>query len=213
MNRKKEPDFSQLISMFFGFLMIGGIISLYNWIFEKKTPEELQQEIVESMPIGTVEYFKNFDCEMLEYSPKKIILKKFFVVETQNTAICKLLDMNNYLYSTEKALSEYVTDDISQANVIIWINNIGKKEGKYSNGSPSIRKYAEVNFIEKTTKKIYKRIEFAYLGDAPQFIERQAGLSNNEEFFGERPDIKIRSAIVDEIIWSLENNPENYIDN
>ncbi|WP_293893568.1 hypothetical protein [Flavobacterium sp.] len=75
-----------------------------------------------------------------------------------------------------------------------------------------MRKYAEINFIEKTTKIIYKRIEIAYLGNAPQYIERQVGYSNYDEFFGERPDVKIQTAIMDEIIWSLKNNPENYVD-
>jgi len=199
MKRKSEPNLSQFISLIVGILIIGGICELYNWIFKEKSVTEIEQEFAESMPKSTVEFFNNFECGSLQFTPKTIRIKKTFVLETNNTSICKLFDCQNYLYSDEKRIGKYITDNINDANVIIWINNIGKKEGNYSNGSPSIRKYAEINFIEKETKSIYKKVEIPYLGKAPQYIKRNAGLSNNEEFFGDRPDNQISTCLLNEI--------------
>lgn len=189
-------------------LVIIGIIynGLDEMFFEPKREAEAakllkdeEQELIKLWSKPTVDFFKTFNCSSLKFEEKEFKIYKFLAVDSYIDKYCQINEITDVSYDNYKIFDSIYTKKINEANTIIWIvQKRGKEEGTYTGGEKAIRLCSEINFIDKTTNTIFKKIDVDYLGNAPEKITR-SNYSHADEKFGERNHKGEYIAIVNEI--------------
>lgn len=193
-----------------GLIIIIVIVIIYHGIdvifFEPKRDAEAaqllkdeDQELIKLWSKPTVDFFKTFNCSNLKFEEKEFKIDKFLAVDSYIDKYCQINEITDISYDNYKIFDSIYTKKITEANTIIWIvEKRGKEEGTYTGGEKAIRLCSEINFIDKTTNTIFKKIDVDYLGNAPEKITR-SNYSHADEKFGERNHKGEYIAIVNEI--------------
>lgn len=189
-------------------LVIIGIIynGLDEMFFEPKRKAEAaqllkdeEQELIKLWTKPTIDFFKKFNCSDLKFEEHEFKTTKFIAVDSYITNECNLDIDTDISFDNYKIFDSIYTRKINEANTIIWIiQKIGKVEGTYTGGEKAIRLLSEINFIDKSTKTIFKKINVDYLGVAPEKITR-TNYNHMDEKFGERDNEGEYIAIINEI--------------
>lgn len=166
---------------------------------DKLRIENEKNKMIEIWSKPTIDFVENFNCSEYELKDKEIQLEKFIVVDSYTYDSC-LINLNtDFEFEKYKTFNSFYTKKIEEANVIIWIvQKPGKTEGNYSNSTKAIRFCCDLNFIDKETKVIYKKITLDYLGNPPEEIRRRKGTAGGTEFFGTKPYEEILNLISQE---------------
>ena len=199
--KKNNNNFIFLIG-----LILLGIIIDESYCEPKRKEEEKQKtkikqkEEIEKWSKETVDYFKSFNCSELKDTVEEIKIDKFIVVESYTKHDCTMNLDDDLEFEKYKNFNNFYSRKIDSVNVIIWIvQKPGKEEGTYSNFTKAVRFESELNFINKSTRTIYKKISLDYLGDAPKEIRRKQGTAGGVEYFGTKPYENIYNTILNEL--------------
>lgn len=176
-----------------------GFSKLYDIYSEPErllTEEKEKAELIKYWSEPTINFMNSVDYKEFKHEDKNIKINKFFEIESYYYHVSSpTLNFEN-----KKYLNQFYTRKIDDANVIIWIaTKPGEVEGRYSNASKAVRYNAEISFIDKETKTVYKKEIIKYLGIAPEHITRKQGSSPSEEYFGTMPYEEIYQTIENEI--------------
>lgn len=184
--------------------VIIGIVVYDSYFRPKAEAENKLKEVVAREKLinfwskPTVDFAENFNCAELKFEKIDLEIKKFIVIESYES--CNINLDTDMEFEKLSMFKNYYTRKIDDANVIIWIQQKpGKAEGTYSNSTKAIRYCAELNFIDKVSKIIYKREVVDFLGAPPDEITRRQGTHGGNEFFGAKPEEEIYSVIIREI--------------
>ena len=203
MSRDNSQNTGFIILIF----LIGGIYTIINEVFlepkKKQEQEQIlkeeQQELEKIWTKQTIDFFKNFNCSDLKYEEKDFQVTKFTSVDSYLGNECHIDLDTDINYDNYKIFDTIYTRKINEANTIIWIiRKRGKVEGAYTGGEKAIRLLSEINFIDKSSKTIFKKINVDYLGVAPEKITR-TNYNHMDEEFGERDNKGEYIAIINEI--------------
>lgn len=159
------------------------------------------QEFINKWTQSNINFFKNFKCENLQYSPKTIKINNFYSFLSLKDSNCDINDFNPF---TTMNLDEYKVEEIKNTNVLIWIKEFaGNQEGRYEDGSKAIRLNVEINFIEVKTNIIFKKIVIKCAGKPLPEIRKKGYTSPSKNYyFGTIPYEEISNTIKKEIINS-----------
>jgi len=193
-----------------GFIIILVIVIIYHSIdvifFEPQRDAEVaqslneeQQKLEKLWTKPTVDFFKKFNSSNLKFEEQEFKTTKFIAVDTYSHNECYIDLYTDISYDNYKIFDSIYTRKINEVNTIVWIiQKRGKVEGTYTGGEKAIRLLSEINFIDKSTNTIFKKINVDYLGVAPEKITR-SNYSHQDEVFGERDHKGEYIAIVNEI--------------
>ena len=193
-----------------GILLIIVIVITYNGIdtvfFKPKrdaeaaqVAKEEQQDLIKRWSKPTLDFFKKFNCEDLKFEEQDFKTNKFIAVNSFLSDECHVDIDTDVSFDDYKIFDTIYTRKINEANTIIWIiRKRCKVEGTYTGGEKAIRLFSEINFIDKSSKTIFKKINVDYVGVAPETITR-TNHSHIDEEFGERDNEGEYIAIVNEI--------------
>ena len=202
-NPNQGSNIGCVIIIIIGALIYNGFDALF--LKPKREAEEAQiakeeaQKLINFWSKPTVDFFKTFNCSNLKFEEKEFKINKFLAVDSYINNECQIDENTDSNYTNYKIFDSLYTKKINEANAIIWIvQKRGKEEGIYTGGEKAIRLSSEINFIDKTTNTIFKRIDVDYLGVAPEQITRRNNNHMDEEF-GERDNKGEYIAIINEI--------------
>lgn len=191
-------------------IILVGVGIIYNGLdkvfFEPKREaeavqlaKEQEQELIKLWSKPTIDFFKTFNCSDLKFEDQEFKITKFIAVDSYITNECHLDIDTDISYDKYKIFDSIYTRKINEANTIVWIiQKRGKAEGTYTGGEKAIRLSSEINFIDKLTNTIFKKIDVDYLGAAPEKITR-SNYSHVDEVFGERNNQGEYFTIINEI--------------
>ena len=188
-----------------GLILIGIIIDESYCEPKREEEEKLKSEIkqkedIEKWSKNTIDYFNTFNCTELKYKDTVVKIDKFIVVESYTKDDCSLNLDDDLEFEKYKNFEKFYSKMIDSINVVIWIvQKPGKEEGTYTNFTKAIRFESELNFIDKSSKTIYKTISLDYLGKAPDEIRRKQGNAGGVEYFGTKPYENIYQTILNEL--------------
>jgi hypothetical protein len=158
-----------------------------------------EQELIKLWTKPTIDFFKKFNCSDLKFEEHEFKTTKFIAVDSYITNECHVDIDTDVSFDNYKIFDSIYTRKINEANTIVWIiQKSGKEEGTYTGGEKAIRLLSEINFIDKSTKTIFKKINVDYLGVAPEKITR-TNYNHMDEKFGERDNEGEYIAIINEI--------------
>ena len=185
-------------------LGIIGIWALYDhFITTPREKEKEKNELIEKWTKPTVDFFTNFDCSDFTTNNGIHKIEKFFVIESHLDHPCKVSKYSDtdYIFSKADYINQFYTKDISKANTIIWIQSVGgASESSYTDGSPAKRLIAEINFVDKETKTIYKKEKAEFSGNPRNQITRSSrDKKGTNVYFGEKPYDEIFDIIESEL--------------
>lgn len=182
-------------------LLLFGLGFLYHiFISSPKKKAKQEQEIIDVWGSNTANYFKNFTCVGLSYYEKEHYVDKFIVVESDVDKDCELKKYSPFEEKTMKIdfdkFSKY-TKNIDEANTIIWIKTkLGEVEAKYGREKEGIRLISEINFIDKQTKSIYKKVDVKHKGRVPEEVLIKRSNAGKPVYIGNRD-----RETIENIIW------------
>lgn len=181
-----------------------GIWALYtHFITTPREKEKENKELIDKWTKPTVDFFTNFDCSDFKTNNRIHKIEKFFVIESHLDHPCKVSKYSDtdYIFSKADYINQFYTKDISKANTIIWIQTVGgASETSYTDGSPAKRLIAEINFIDKETKTLYKKEKAKFSGNPRNQITRSSrDKKGTNVYFGEKPYDEIFDIIENEI--------------
>jgi len=185
-NNRMSPGCSAII------LVIIGLFYAYDvYVSEPREKAKEKEKLEKKWSKGTVDYLSKFDCKTLQFENIEHKIEKYFVIESHLDHPCKI---SNYtttdeIFTKENSISEFYTKKIDEANTIIWIQSVGgNSEANYTDGSPAKRLIAEINFIDKKTKIIYKTERAEFGGNPRNQITRSSkDTKGTNVYFGDKP--------------------------
>lgn len=202
-NPNQGSNIGCVIIIIIGVLIYNGFDALF--LKPKRDAETAQllkdeeQELIKLWSKPSIDFFNTFNCSILKFEEKEFIINKFLAVDSYINNECHINKYTDISYDKYKIFDSIYTRKINEANTIVWIiQKRGKEEGTYTGGQKAVRLLSEINFIDKSTKTIFKKINVDYLGVAPEQITRRNNNHMDEEF-GERNNEGEYIAIINEI--------------
>jgi hypothetical protein len=197
-NNRMPPGCAAII------LGIIGIWAIYDhFVTTPREKEKEKKELIEKWTKPTVDFFSNFDCSDFTTNNNIHIIEKFFVIESHLNHPCEIskYSKTDEIFSNANYINKFYTKNISEANTIIWIKSVGgNSEVNYTDGSPAKRLIAEINFIDKETKIIYKTERAEFSGNPRNQITRSSrDTKGTNVYFGDKPYDEIFDIIKTEL--------------